>query len=82
LDKIVKTIRFPKQLIEEVNVVSAWKNMNFTDFVMDAVKNYLREISFTEVVSESFGAWDLQKHPELKEGTTAFIRNQRRGRRL
>ena len=82
MERIVKTIRFPKKLIEEVNVVSSWKNMNFTDFVMDAVKNYLREIKFTTAVSESSGVWDLQKHPELKEGTATFIRNQRRGRSL
>ncbi len=41
MERIVKTIRFPKKLIEEVNVVSSWKNMNFTDFVTDAyeIKN-------------------------------------------
>jgi metal-responsive CopG/Arc/MetJ family transcriptional regulator len=82
LERIVKTIRFPKELIEEVNQVSSWKNMNFTDFVTDAIKNYLREIRFTEAVSESSGVWELQKHPELKDGTEEFIKSLRRGRDL
>ena len=82
MERIVKTIRFPKKLIEEVNQVSSWKNMNFTDFVTDAIKNYLREIRFTEAVSGSSGVWELQKHPELKDGTEEFIRRLRRGRDL
>jgi len=82
LERVVKTIRFPKKLIEEVNQVSSWKNMNFTDFVTDAIKNYLREIRFTEAVSESSGVWELQKHPELKDGTEEFIKSLRRGRDL
>lgn len=82
MERIVKTIRFPKELIEEVNQVSSWKNMNFTDFVTDAIKNYLREIRFTEAVSESSGVWELQKHPELKDGTEEFIKSLRRGRDL
>ena len=82
MERIVKTIRFPKKLIEEVNQVSSWKNMNFTDFVTVAIKNYLREIRFTEAVSESSGVWELQKHPELKDGTEEFIKSLRRGRDL
>jgi len=82
LEKIVKTIRFPKNLINEVKEISSAKKMNFTEFVTGAVKNYLREIKFTEAVSESAGSWDLKGHTELKEGTEEYIRKLRKGRKV
>jgi hypothetical protein len=82
LERIVKTLRFPKDLINEIDTVSLEKKMNFTEFVTSAVEAYLRELKFTEVISESAGSWNLQKHPELKEGTEKYIRKLRKGRKL
>lgn len=80
LERIIKTMRFPKKLIDEIDSASSEKKMNFTEFVTSAVKAYLREIKFTEAVNESAGLWNVGKHPELKEGTKEYIRKIRQGR--
>jgi hypothetical protein len=35
-----------------------------------------------EALQTSFGAWKDEDHPELREGTEAFIRNLRKSGRL
>ena len=80
MERIVKTLRFPKILLEEIDVVLNKDNMNFTDFITIAAKSYLRVLKFTEAVKESAGAWDLTKHPELKEGSDSYVRKIREGR--
>jgi hypothetical protein len=80
LERIVKTLRFPKILIDEINIVSYKKKLNFTEFITNAVVAYLRELNFTEKISESAGSWNLEKHQELMEGTEEFIRKIRKGR--
>jgi len=82
LEKIIKTLRIPKNLIDEIETISLEKKINFTEFVTSAVKAYLRELKFTEAVSESAGSWDLCKHQELKEDTEKYIREIRKGRKL
>lgn len=82
MDRIIKTLRFPKRLIDEINSISAAKKMNFTDFVTSAVEAYLRELKFTEAVRESSGAWNLNAHSELKQGTEEYIRKIRKGRKF
>jgi len=80
MERIVKTLRFPKILLEEIDVVLNKDNMNFTDFITIAAKSYLRALKFTEAVKESAGAWDLKDHPELQEGSDNYIRKIREGR--
>lgn len=82
MERIVKTLRFPKNLIDEIDVISSEKKMNFTEFVTSAVEAYLRELKFAEAVCESSGSWDFQKHSELKEGTEKYIRKLRKGRKI
>ena len=82
MERIIKTLRFPKNLIDEIEEVSSEKKINFTEFVTGAVINYLREIRFTEAVSESAGSWDIKKHPELEKSTQHYVRNLRKGRKL
>jgi hypothetical protein len=82
MDRIIKTLRFPKNLIDEINSISVARKMNFTDFVTSAVEAYLRELKFTEAVCESSGAWNLNAHTELKGGTEDYIRKIRKGRKF
>ncbi|MCL4384954.1 MAG: hypothetical protein M1475_00835 [Actinobacteria bacterium] len=82
MDKIIKTLRFPKKLLDEINSISIKKRMNFTNFVTSAVETYLRELRFTEAINESSGVWNLDDHPELKNGTEQYIRKIRKGRNL
>ncbi len=80
MERVVKTLRFPKILLEEIDAVLSKDNMNFTDFITVAAKTYLRGLKFTEAVKESAGAWDLKNHPELKEGSGSYVRKIREGR--
>ena len=80
MERVVKTLRFPKNLLEEIDTLLNKENMNFTDFITNAAKSYLTSLKFTEAVKESAGAWDLKNHPELKDGLDNYIRKLREGR--
>ncbi len=79
--KITKTMRLPEDLIREIKTISGARNENFTEFVQTAIETYIRGLRFAEAVSESAGAWDLNKHPELKQGSEKYIRKVRKGRK-
>ena len=79
--KITKTIRFPEDLIREINNISSKRDENFTEFVQNAIKAYIRGLRFSNAVNESAGAWNLKNHPELKEGSEKYIRKIRKGRK-
>jgi len=81
LVKITKTIRFPQELVREIKTMSASRDENFTEFVQTAIESYIRGLRFNDAVNESAGAWDLNKHPELKQGSVKYIRKVRKGRK-
>lgn len=82
MSKIVKTIRFSKDLINEIDSISTKQKTNFTEFVKTAIESYIRGLKFTDAVNESAGAWVYKNHPELKEGTEKYIRKVRKGRKV
>lgn len=49
--------------------------------VTEALKKELKRIKLETAIQSSFGAWQNGKHPELKEGTSAYIRKIRRSTR-
>jgi metal-responsive CopG/Arc/MetJ family transcriptional regulator len=73
MERVVKTLRFSKDLLEEIDTLLNKENMNFTDFITIAAKFYLSSLKFTEAVKESAGAWDLKNQPELKEGSESDL---------
>ena len=78
----MKTLRFPKNLIDEIDSISAAKKTNFTDFITTAVRSYIDQIKFSESVAESAGAWSVKNHPELLKGTEKYLREIRKGRKF
>jgi hypothetical protein len=52
--------------------------MNFTTFVIEAIRNYVRGVKYKDAINASFGAWKDGEHPDLKNGTGTFIRNVRK----
>lgn len=80
MERMMKTLRFPGALIQEMRPWMKKSNLNFTSFVMEAVKNYIRVLTYKEGVTKSFGAWKDQEHPELKKGTVQYVRKMRKGR--
>ena len=82
MERVVKTIRFPGDILEQMRPLMNRKRMNFTSFVIEAIKSYIRELKYREGIEKSFGAWRNDDHPELAEGTDRYIRNMRRCRSL
>ncbi|MCE5329129.1 hypothetical protein LLG07_02180 [bacterium] len=80
VDRVIKTMRFPKYLMGEIESISAYKKINFTEFMTNAAQAYIREIKFSEAINESAGAWSASSHPELEKGTEDYIRKMRKGR--
>jgi hypothetical protein len=67
-------LKMIKPLIEK-------KELNFTQFLMEAIREYIRMLHYVEAVNTSFGAWKDTKHKELRSGSYQFIRNLRRDRK-
>jgi metal-responsive CopG/Arc/MetJ family transcriptional regulator len=82
MERIMKTLRFPKNLIEEIDSISLIKKTSFTDFITTAVRSYIDQLKFTESVAESAGAWSVKNHPELSDGTEKYVRKMRKGRQF
>lgn len=80
MERIVKTIRFPGDILEQMSPFMNKNKMNFTGFVIEAIKNYIRVLKYKEGIENSFGAWKKGDHPELVEGVDHYIRNMRKGR--
>ncbi len=82
MERVVKTIRFPGDVLQQMRPIMNEKKMNFTAFVIEAVKNYIRTVNYKDGINTSFGAWKDDEHPELKNGADTFIRNMRKSRTL
>ncbi|MCK4761163.1 MAG: hypothetical protein KAW12_03120 [Candidatus Aminicenantes bacterium] len=80
MERVVKTIRFPGDVLEEMLPFMKKNNLNFTDFVMEAIKNYIRVLKYKEGIKSSSGAWKNGDHPELAEGVEDYVRKMREGR--
>ena len=75
MEPTIKTIRFPSEILEQMQPWLIKGNHNFSAFVMDAIKNYMRILKYNEGIEDSFGAWKSEDHPELDEGVETYIRS-------
>jgi len=82
MKSVVKSIRFPKTILEDVHPIMKKNNLNFTEFVIEAIKTYIRVLNYTDGIKKSFGAWENGAHPELKKGVNSYIRNMRKSRNI
>lgn len=80
MERVVKTIRFPLDVLQEMRPILKRENLNFTTFVIEAMKNYIRTKKYDDGINASFGAWKDEDHPELKNGTDNSIRDIRKSR--
>ena len=78
----IKSIRFSKDILEEIQPVIEKKELNFTQFLMQAIREYIRMINYTEAVFKGFGAWKKEGHPELKHGSMEYVRKIRKDRKI
>ena len=82
MERVMKTIRFPADVVQEMRPIMKERKMNFTTFVIEAIKNYIRSVKYKDAINSSFGTWKDEEHPELNDGTSTFIRNVRKSRNL
>lgn len=80
MEHVVKTVRFPAEVLREIRPIMKEKKMNFTAFLIEAINNYLKAARYKEGINSSFGAWKNTDHPELKNGADQYIRNLRKAR--
>jgi len=80
MGRTMKTLRFSEAILQEIHPWMEKSNLNFTSFVMEAVKNYIQVLKYKEGVTKSFGAWKDYEHPELKNGTAQYVRKMRKSR--
>jgi len=70
----------PEDVIEELK--AAVPKRQQSRVVTDALRKELKRIRLEKALSESFGAWKDKDHPELIEGTDAYVRKLRKSSRL
>ena len=70
----------PEDLLDELKMTVSKRQQS--KVVADALRKELKRLKLEKVLQTSFGAWKDKNHPELKEGTEAFIRKLRRSSRL
>jgi len=70
----------PEDLIEELR-----KNVSKREqskFVAKALKNEIKRLKLRIALTNCYGAWSDRDHPELKEGSEAFVRGLRKSSRM
>ena len=82
MKSVIKTIRFREDILREIRPVLDETNLNFTEFIMEAIKAYLQMLDYSISIHKSFGGWKKRKHVELKHGVDKYIRKMRRGRKI
>lgn len=69
----------PEDLLEELKKTVSKRQQS--KIVADALRRELKRIRLEKSLRESFGAWKDEDHPELKEGTEAYVRRMRKSSR-
>jgi len=70
----------PEDLLEELKSTVAKRQQS--KVVAEALRKELKRLKLEKTLRDSFGAWKDNDHPELKEGTEAFVRKLRKTSRL
>ena len=76
MKRIVKTVRFPEEILEEVRLVRNRAKLTFTDFIIEAIKSYIHTLNYIEGINKSFGAWKISKQNEIDKGNPNSIINK------
>lgn len=70
----------PEDLIEELK--RGVPKREQSKVVAEALRKELKRLKLLKVIETSFGAWEEKNHPELQNGTEAYIRQLRKSTRL
>lgn len=70
----------PEDLLDELKKTVAKRQQS--KVVADALRKELKRLKLEKALKTSFGAWKDKEHPEIKEGSEAFVRSLRKSSRL
>ncbi|OHE59978.1 MAG: hypothetical protein A2Z47_03365 [Thermodesulfovibrio sp. RBG_19FT_COMBO_42_12] len=70
----------PEDLLYELKTVVSKRQQS--KVVADALRKELKRLKLEKVLKISFGAWKDKNHPELKQGTEAYVRKMRISTRM
>ena len=70
----------PEDLVEELR--KSVPRREQSKVIAEALRKELKRLKLQKALETSFGAWKDEDHPELQEGTEAFIKSLRKSDRL
>lgn len=70
----------PEDLLDELKKTVTKRQQS--KVVADALRKELKRLKLEKALKTSFGAWKDKEHPEIKEGSEAFVRRLRKSSRL
>ena len=70
----------PEELLEDLKKTVSKRQQS--KVVATALRKELKRMKLEKVLYTSFGAWKDKDHPELKEGTNAYVRKIRKSSRM
>jgi hypothetical protein len=81
MNKTTKQANFllPEDLIEELR--RSVPNREQSKVVSEALRKELKRLKLRKAIETSFGAWGEKDHPELLDGSKAFVRKLRKSTR-
>ncbi len=70
----------PEYLIEELR--KSVPKREQSKVIAEALRKELKRLKLQNALETSFGAWKSEDHPELQQGTEAFIKTLKKSDRL
>ncbi|MDD5434857.1 MAG: hypothetical protein PH343_05450 [Nitrospira sp.] len=70
----------PEDLLEELKKTVSRRQQS--KVVAEALRKELKRLKLKKAIEGSFGAWNVNEHPELKSGTEAYVRSTRKSTRF
>lgn len=70
----------PEDLVEELR--KSVPKREQSKVIAEALRKELKRLKLQNALETSFGAWKSEDHPELQQGTEAFIKTLRKSDRL
>jgi hypothetical protein len=69
----------PEDLVEELR--KSVPRREQSKVIAEALRKELKRLKLQKALETSFGSWKAEDHPELQQGTEAFIKNMRKSDR-
>jgi hypothetical protein len=65
-------VEFPQDLIKEIDKIAG--SGRHTEFLVEMAERQIKLLRQKQALKEVAGAWKLEDHPELAQGSDAYVR--------